>query len=85
MDSRGPTTQRQRAGLIRRDHEIVEFVWIVLGILYVACWIYFGLATFRKGHYWMFWIGFIFPILWIVGSLIGPTQRVVARAAASGV
>ena len=53
----------------------VTFLWILLGIIYVACWIYFGLSTFRKGHYWMFWIGFIFPFLWIIGALIGPTPR----------
>ena len=41
----------------------MTFLWILLGILYVAVWIYFGLATFRKGHYWLFWIGFIFPVL----------------------
>jgi hypothetical protein len=49
------------------------FIWILLGIVYVACWIYFGMTTFRKGHYWMFWIGFFFPILWIIGALIAPT------------
>jgi ABC-type multidrug transport system permease subunit len=54
----------------------------LLGILYVACWIYFGLATFRKGHYWMFWIGFFIPILWIIGALIAPTDRAAARVAA---
>jgi hypothetical protein len=27
----------------------MTFVWILLAIVYVACWIYFGLATFRKG------------------------------------
>ena len=50
----------------------MTFLWILLGIVYVACWIYFGLATFRKGHYWMFWIGFFIPILWIIGALIAP-------------
>jgi hypothetical protein len=50
-------------------------LWILLAVLYVACWIYFGLSTFRKGHYWMFWIGFFFPVLWIIGALIGPTPR----------
>ena len=50
-------------------------LWIFLGILYVACWIYFGLATFRKGHYWMFWMGFFLPFLWIIGALIAPTDR----------
>ena len=53
----------------------VTFLWILLAIIYVACWIYFGMATFRKGHYWMFWIGFFFPILWIIGAFIGPTPR----------
>ena len=53
----------------------VTFLWILLAIIYVACWIYFGMATFRKGHYWMFWIGFFFPILWIVGAFIDPTPR----------
>ena len=43
-------------------------------------WIYFGLATFRKGHYWMFWIGFFLPILWIIGALIAPTPTAAARA-----
>lgn len=59
----------------------MTFLWILLGVVYVACWIYFGLATFRKGHYWMFWLGFIIPILWIVGAFIEPTERATARAA----
>jgi ABC-type multidrug transport system permease subunit len=62
----------------------MTFLWILLGVVYVACWIYFGLATFHKGHYWMFWIGFFIPILWIIGALIAPTQRAAARAATSG-
>lgn len=56
------------------------FLWIVLGILYVVCWVVLGMATFRKGHYVMFWVGFVFPILWVVGGLIGPTPAVAARA-----
>ena len=57
----------------------MTFLWIVLAIIYVACWIYFGLTTFRKGHYWMFWIGFFFPILWIVGALIDRLHAPPAR------
>ena len=49
------------------------FIWILLGIVYVACRIYFGVTTLRQGHYWMFWTGFFFPIPWIVGALIAPT------------
>jgi hypothetical protein len=53
----------------------------VLGILFLACSIYFGLATFRKGHCWMFWIGFFISILRIIGALLAPTERAGARAA----
>ena len=27
----------------------------------------------------MFWIGFIIPILWIIGAFIAPTERAQAR------
>ena len=56
------------------------FIWILLGIVYVACWVFLGLATLRKGHYAMFWVGFIFPILWVVGALIAPTPRAAGAA-----
>jgi hypothetical protein len=59
----------------------VTFLWIALGIVYLTCWIFLGMATLRKGRYWLFWIGFLFPTLWIVGALIAPTERAVARAA----
>ena len=49
-------------------------LWILLAVLYVACWLYFGMATWRKGHYWMFWIGFVLPILWIIGAFIAPDR-----------
>ena len=26
-------------------------IWILLGIVYVGCRVYFGMATFRNGHY----------------------------------
>lgn len=55
-------------------------LWILLGILYLACWIYFGMATFRKGHYVLFWVGFIFPLLWIIGALMAPTPSASAGA-----
>jgi hypothetical protein len=67
-----------------RDGEDMIFLWILLGVVYVACWIFFGLATFSKGHYWLFWIGFFLPILWIIGAMLAPTQSASARAAAGG-
>ena len=58
----------------------MTILWILLGIVYIACWIYFGLATFRNGHYWMFWIGFFLPFLWIIGAFISPTPAAAAKA-----
>jgi hypothetical protein len=52
-----------------------DFSLDLLAVVHAACWIYFGLATFRRRHYWMFWIGFILPILWIIGALIAATER----------
>ena len=54
-------------------------IWIPLAIIYAACWICFGITTFRDGHYALFWIGFVLPILWIIGAFIGPTPRAVLR------
>ncbi len=59
----------------------MTFLWILLGLVYIACWLFLGLTTFRRGHYLMFWIGFLIPILWIIGALIAPTQHAAARAA----
>jgi hypothetical protein len=58
----------------------LTFLWILFAIVYVMCWFFLGLATFRKGHYVLFGIGFFFPILWIIGALIGPTPAAAARA-----
>ena len=49
------------------------FLYAGLGILYVILVITLGVMTFRGGHYWMFWLGFFIPLLWIVGALIVPT------------
>ena len=63
-----PTSQGRRPRPWRKiEGTDMTFLWILLGIVYIACWVYFGLATFRNGHYWMFWIGFLIPILWISG------------------
>lgn len=57
----------------------MTFLWILLGILYLVAWIVLGLATFRKGHYVLFFVGFFFPLLWIIGALIRPTPRAAGR------
>jgi hypothetical protein len=56
------------------------FVWFVLGVLYVTALVVLGLATLRRGHVFLFFVGFFFPFLWIVGSLMGPTPRAAGAA-----
>ena len=51
------------------------FVWILLGAIYLTALIVLGMSTLRKGHYFLFVVGIVFPFLWIVGALMGPTPR----------
>ncbi len=54
------------------------FLWILLGVLYLTALVVLGTATLRKGHAVLFWVGFILPVLWIVGALMQPTSRAAA-------
>jgi hypothetical protein len=58
----------------------VTFLWILLGVLYVLALISLGVTTLRKGHYILFWVGIIFPILWIFGAIMAPTPRAAQTA-----
>ena len=41
-----------------------------LGIIYLVLLVVFALLSFRKGHWVLGLIGFVFPILWLVGALL---------------
>ena len=46
-------------------------VWgFTLGIIYLVLLFVFAVLSFRKGHWVLGLIGFIFPILWIIGALL---------------
>jgi hypothetical protein len=46
-------------------------VWgITLGIIYFVLLVSCGVFSFRKGHWVLGLIGFIFPILWIIGAVL---------------
>ena len=49
------------------------FLWVLFAAIYLACFVILGLATLRKGHYAMFWLGIIFPLLWLIGAFMAPT------------
>ena len=59
----------------------VTFLWILLGVLYIALWVTLGMTTLRKGHTALFWFGIILPVLWIVGAIMQPTPQVAAAQA----
>ena len=57
------------------------FVWFLFAALYLTALFVLGLATLRKGHYVLFTVGIFFPLLWIIGAMIGPTPRAAAGSA----
>jgi hypothetical protein len=56
-------------------------LWILLATLYLVLLWTLGITTFRRGHYVLFFMGIVFPILWIVGAVIAPTSEVGAAEA----
>ena len=50
------------------------FLWLLLVVLYFVALVVLGMATLRKGHTVLFWVGFLLPVLWIVGALMPPTS-----------
>jgi len=55
-------------------------LWISLATLYLVAVFTLGLATLRKGHTVLFWVGIILPFLWIVGAFMQPTERALAAS-----
>jgi hypothetical protein len=43
---------------------------ITLGIIYFVLLLVFAVLSFRKGHWILGLIGFVFPILWIIGAIL---------------
>jgi hypothetical protein len=41
-----------------------------LGIIYLVLLLVLGVLSFRKGHWVLGLIGFIFPVLWIIGAIL---------------
>jgi hypothetical protein len=48
--------------------------WFGAGAIYVVLLITLGILTIRKGHWVMFLIGFIFPIMWLIGAIMPPVR-----------
>jgi hypothetical protein len=46
--------------------------YVGLGILYIVLLVVLGVKTVRNGRWVLFILGFIVPLLWIVGGLLPP-------------
>ena len=47
---------------------------ITLSAIYVVLLVTLGVLTFRKGHWVLGLIGFVFPVLWLLGAIL-PDHR----------
>ena len=43
-------------------------LWLGLGVLYIILLVTLGITTFRKAHWVMGIIGFVFPLFWLIHS-----------------
>jgi uncharacterized membrane protein len=48
--------------------------WILLSVIYLVLLFTVAIMTFRKGHWILGLIGFIFPVLWLIGAVL-PSHR----------
>ncbi len=75
----GFTTRRARRP--NKGKQLI-ILWLLAAVLYIVLFVTLALTTFRKGHFVLFWLGIIFPVLWIIGAIIAPSARVEARGVA---
>jgi hypothetical protein len=47
---------------------------ILFSVIYVVLIITIALLSFRKGHWVLGLIGFVFPVLWLIGAIL-PSRR----------
>ena len=43
-----------------------------LGVIYIFLMFTMAVVTFRKGHLALFIVGFVLPILWLLGAMMAP-------------
>jgi hypothetical protein len=51
------------------------FWGIGLGVLYLVLIFTLALMSFRKGHWVLGLIGFVFPVLWLIGAILPSRYR----------
>ncbi|HET7743452.1 MAG TPA: hypothetical protein VFK76_01810 [Gaiellaceae bacterium] len=56
---------------------LIATVWLYggLGIIYLVLLITAGVLTVRNRHWVLFVLGFLIPLLWIIGAIMSPKPR----------
>jgi hypothetical protein len=49
---------------------------ITFGVIYLVLLFTLAIMSFRKGHWVLGLIGFIFPVLWLIGAVLPDRRRV---------
>jgi cadmium resistance protein CadD (predicted permease) len=62
------------AGWKRRRIMSGTLWFTTLGIIYLVLLFTLAVLSFRKGHWILGLIGFIFPLLWVIGAIM-PSRR----------
>jgi bacteriorhodopsin len=61
---------RRLSWLGRKQRSELELGYVALGVIYVVLLVVLGVKTARNGRWALFVIGFIFPLLWIIGGVL---------------
>jgi hypothetical protein len=48
--------------------------WTLIGVIYLVLVVTLCVMSFRKGHWVLGLIGFVFPVLWLFGAIL-PARR----------
>jgi len=51
------------------------FWGIGLGVIYLVLLFTLAVVTFRKGHWVLGLIGFLLPVLWLIGAILPDERR----------
>lgn len=54
------------------------FLLVILGVIYLTCIFTVAGITFRNGHLILGILGISFPVFWLVGAVLPPTEAAVA-------
>jgi hypothetical protein len=49
--------------------------YVALGIIYLFLLVYLGVKTAKNGRWVLFVLGFVIPLLWIVGGVLPPRGK----------